>query len=128
MNNLVAYIRRYAAEYFDDTPIKLKITTPDNIDTIPMRTENRRNVFYVVKEALHNIIKHSQGTEAKMKFVLDRNILSVIIQDNGIGIPEMNRNPFGNGIKNMNQRMTSINGEIKIESNGGTKITLEVPV
>jgi signal transduction histidine kinase len=128
MKNTVAYIRHYAAEYFDNTPVNLKVTTPDEINDIPIRNENRRNIFYTVKEALHNIIKHAKATEARMDFAVEDNILSVVIQDNGIGMPKGENNPFGNGLKNMYQRMKNSNGEMKIENHQGTKIKLSLPV
>jgi signal transduction histidine kinase len=128
VDNLVAYIRRYAAEYFDNTPVKLKIKTPKKIDDKPIRTENRRNIFFAVKEALHNILKHSEATEVKLNFELDNNILSVIIRDNGVGMPKGKLNPFGNGLKNMKHRMMSIDGDMNIENGQGTQITFRVPV
>jgi len=126
---MVAYIRRYAAEYFENAPVKLKITTPARMDHIPISGEHRRNIFYAVKEALHNIIKHAQATDAELIFTMKNGGLSVVIKDNGIGMPqegELKR--FGNGISNMKNRMKSINGDFIIENHQGTKITLTLPV
>ena len=128
VENTVAYIRRYATEYFENSPVRLKITTPDNMGDIPIKSENRRSVFYSVKEALHNIIKHARATEAELIFMINNNVLSVVIRDNGVGIPEGELNRFGNGLKNMRQRMNSINGGMNIENGQGTKITLSLPV
>ena len=55
-------------------------------------------------------------------------MLSVVINDNGKGIPEGKLNRFGNGIKNMKNRMKSINGKLNIENKLGTKITLTLQV
>ena len=59
LENMVAYIRRYAAEYFENSPVKLKITTQGDILPTPINGEHRRNIFYTVKEALNNILKHA---------------------------------------------------------------------
>jgi signal transduction histidine kinase len=128
VENLAAYIRRYAAEYFENRTVKLKITTPAKIDHIHISGEHRRNIFFAVKEALHNIIKHAYATEAKLKFTVDQDVLCVIIKDNGKGIPTGELNRFGNGLKNMQNRMKSINGNFGIENHVGTKITLTLPV
>ena len=61
LENMVAYIRRYAAEYFENSPVKLKIITPGKILQTPINGEHRRNIFYTVKEALHNIIEACTG-------------------------------------------------------------------
>jgi len=128
LENLVAYIRRYAAEYFENSEVKLKINAPAIIPQTPVSGEYRRNIFYSVKEALHNIVKHAQATMAEISFSLDNRDLSVVIRDNGTGMPEGELNRFGNGIRNMKSRMEKINGSFVVENDCGTKIKLSVPV
>ena len=126
IDNMIAYIRRYAAEYFEDSSVKLKVIVPENIRSVPIRGDHRRNIFYTVKEALHNIMKHAHATEAELKFVLVNNELDVEINDNGRGIPDLNTNRFGNGINNMRARMQSIRGDFKIDGSHGTRIFLKL--
>ncbi len=128
LENMVAYIRRYAAEYFENSPVKLKITTSGEILPTPINGEHRRNIFYTVKEALNNILKHAEATEAELKFVVISNKLDVIISDNGKGLPDESQNRFGNGINNMRARMKSISGDFTIESDQGTRIILNLAV
>jgi signal transduction histidine kinase len=128
VENMVAYIRLYAAEYFENSSVRLKIIIPDMISRIPITGEKRRNIFYAVKEVLHNIIKHASATEAELRFALDQDVLSVVIKDNGIGIPHGELNRFGNGLNNIRNRMTDINGICSIENHLGTRITLSLPV
>ena len=128
LENMVAYIRRYAAEYFENSPVNLKIITSGEILPTPINGEHRRNIFYTVKEALNNILKHAEATEAELKFVVINNKLDVIISDNGKGIPDGDLNRFGNGINNMRARMKSIRGDFKIENHQGTRIILRLAI
>jgi len=128
VENLVAYIRRYASEYFEDSPVNLKIITQGKIVSTPINGERRRNIFYAVKEALNNIMKHAQATEARLIFTVKHSVLSIVINDNGIGINKEELNKFGNGLNNMRNRMKKINGNCIIENNKGAQITLTVPV
>ncbi len=128
LESLVAYIRRYAAEFFDNSAVSLKIHSTGTLTGIPISGELRREVFYTVKEALHNIYKHSQATEAKLGFSVKNDILTITIHDNGVGMPEKETGRYGNGLTNMRQRMEAVKGSIQIENHQGTKITLEVPV
>ena len=128
LENLVSYIRRYAAEYFENASVKLKIMTPPAIPETFISGEYRRNVFFSVKEAMHNVIRHAGATEAELGFSLENGIFSVSVRDNGKGLPEGELNRFGSGLKNMKTRMEAINGCVIIENGAGTKITLNVPV
>jgi len=128
LESMVSYIRRYAAEYFENSTVILKINTPVNLPRTQISAEHRRNIFYAVKEAFHNIIKHAKATEAEMKIKLDKEVLSIIIKDNGTGMPKGEPSRFGNGIINMQSRMKSINGEFSIQNHKGTKVTLKLPV
>jgi signal transduction histidine kinase len=126
LENLVAYIRRYAAEYFENSDMKLNIIAPASVPRDPISGECRRNIFYAVKEALHNIVKHARASKTEIRFLIENHHLSVIIKDNGTGLPEGELNRFGNGIRNMKSRMEKIHGKFSIENDRGTKITLSL--
>ena len=58
----------------------------------------------------------------------DSDLLQITIKDNGKGFPEGKIDRFGNGLSNMRNRMKSINGNLTIENQNGTKITLSLKV
>jgi signal transduction histidine kinase len=128
LENLVSYIRWYASEYFDHSSVSIKMDEPMDIPQTPISGEYRRNVFYSVKEAMHNIVKHAQASEAEIKFKLEDGVFSISVNDNGKGFPEGKQNRFGNGIKNIMSRMEAVHGNVRIENRGGTKITLALPI
>ena len=124
LSNLIAYIRSYALEYFEDTGVNCKITIPEKLPNIEVIGEIRRNVFMVVKEALNNILKHAKATEVSIILTRVEDGLTLYIQDNGTGINMDNIRQFGNGLKNMKKRMQDIEVEFYIENKNGTLITL----
>ncbi len=127
VDNLVSYIRAYALEYFEYTPIDCKIYTPDEIEPRELAGEKRRNLFLCVKETLNNALKHSKASELTIRFTID-DTLTIEIRDNGIGIAPDKVRQFGNGLKNIAKRMDSIGGTYRIENDGGTVTTLELPL
>lgn len=124
LGNMVAYVRSYSLEYFENTGIDCKITIPENLPNIVIGGEVRRNVFLVVKEALNNVLKHSKATEVAITLELVPGGLKLLIQDNGVGIDLEKLRQFGNGLKNMKKRMEDIGAEFFIENNNGTLVTL----
>jgi signal transduction histidine kinase len=127
IDNLVSYIRSYALEYFENTPIDCKVITPDFIEPKELTGDKRRNIFLCVKETLNNALKHSKASLIKIDFTIDDN-LEIRIADNGVGIDLEKIRQFGNGLKNISRRMESIGGTYHIESNAGTVTTLTLPL
>ncbi len=122
LENMVAYIRSYAVEFFENTAIDCIFSMPASIPAREISGEKRRNIFLSVKEALNNVVKHSQSSVVRINVsVHDRLIIE--IQDDGIGINMEKLRKFGNGLNNMKKRMTSINGEFNIENHAGTLTT-----
>jgi signal transduction histidine kinase len=93
-----------------------------------MSGEKRRNIFLSVKEALNNIMKHSQASEVKIDIMVPDYKLVIKIADNGVGINTEKLRRFGNGLSNMKRRMQSIHGDFRVETDGGTILYFELPV
>ena len=123
--DMVAYIRSYAQEYFENTGIACNIEIPDDLPEFVISSHARRNVFLVIKEALHNILKHANATTVSIKLTKESGRLSLYIQDNGNGIDFNNIRRFGNGINNMKRRMDEMNILFSIKNNNGTQVTLQ---
>jgi signal transduction histidine kinase/ligand-binding sensor domain-containing protein len=92
----------------------------------PLSMDLKRNVFLVFKEAIYNIVKHSEATEAKISVTITHQFV-MKIKDNGKGfIPTPTQR---NGIKNMHSRTKEVNGTMKINTSvAGTEIIFTAPI
>ena len=127
LSDLLSYTRSYAVEYLTQNGIQCQVMIPDDFPGILVSGDFRRNFYLVVKEALHNIVKHAQATWVTISIETGKKLM-ITIRDNGIGFnPEKNR-PYSNGLINIKKRMKDINGTIEFESNEGTSICLTVPL
>jgi signal transduction histidine kinase len=124
LGNTVAYIRAYAKEYLEESNIEAIITLPAYIPDIQVEGAIRRNIFLVVKEALHNIVKHAEATVVEITLVQLDKAYSLEIKDNGKGFDIDNIREFSNGLKNMKKRMDDVDIEFEIENDRGTTIRL----
>lgn len=126
--NLIAYLRHQIVEFFEPVNIILEINLPENIRDAPISGKVRRNIILAVKEALHNIVKHSQASAVKIDFHVDDSF-TISIKDNGVGFTANVAGISNNGLKNMKERLTSVGGSCNITGNGGgTHILLEIPL
>jgi signal transduction histidine kinase len=89
----------------------------------------RRHIYLIFKEALNNIIKHSNANEVSILLSTEDKKFIMIVADNGKGFNE-DEIIRGEGLKNLRNRAAQVGAQILIESNGGngTKIILEVPL
>ena len=127
LDNLISYIRSYALEYFDGTPVDCKINAPEIIPEIEITGDKRRNIFLCLKESLNNALKHSKASQIIIDIEINSS-LKIVIADNGIGIDLQSLRKFGNGLKNIGRRMESIGGTFAIANNNGTVTTLDLPL
>jgi signal transduction histidine kinase len=127
LESLIAYIRAHAIEFFDGTPIDCQVEVMD-VPDVEMSGEKRRNIFLSVKEALNNIMKHSQASKVKIRVSVDNDKLIIEIADNGVGIDTEQLRRFGNGLNNMKKRMQNIHGDLRVETDAGTILYFELPV
>jgi len=125
LDSLIAYTRRYANEYLLEHELKLYFKINGNTKGIKLSGEKRRHLFLIIKESLHNVVKHADASNVEINFEVNDN-LNIIIKDNGKGIN--NENLLGNGLKNMKNRIEKINSKIEFINNNGTSIKLSIPV
>ncbi len=128
LESLIAYLRSHALEYFDSTPVHCIVHTPETIPSIEVNGEKRRNIFLSVKESLNNILKHAQASEVVIDISIAHNILTIQVQDNGVGIDTEKLRRFGNGLSNMKRRMESISGEFLVRTGDGSCISFIAPL
>ena len=73
------------------------------------------NIFRVVQEAINNAIKYAEASKITIAINEKNNELLIAIDDNGNGF-DIKTVSLGNGLSNMEKRMSEINGKVKIES------------
>lgn len=81
----------------------------------------------IVKEALSNVIKHSNATSVKIVLREHPALYQLYIEDNGKGYSGKEADSRGIGLKNMRDRVTSLGGTLQINGENGFRIFAVVP-
>lgn len=125
---IIARMRRYGADIFDNTNISFKFYVDKNLTSRSLSMEQRRDLFLVYKEAINNIQKHARATIVEIDLVGERKWLCLTITDNGKGF-DATEPTHRNGLKNMSSRMEKWKGYFTITSSTGkgTSLTLRLP-
>ena len=129
LDNLAGYVREYASDFFESTPIECRFDFPDDLPSYPLSIEVRRTLFLVMKEALNNVVKHAHATSVQIGLSFTSAQIELRIQDNGTGFLIGDTPRHGNGLRNMCTRLEHIHGFCDIQSrpDDGTRITFVVP-
>jgi signal transduction histidine kinase len=129
LESLIFFTEALSYNLFKNARPKIKVTLPDIIPDIVIAGEKRHDITLVLKEALHNIIKHSGASEAFLNIELVGAYLQIMVRDNGLGIlPHTSGIRPGHGVINMQERIRKLGGQFRIESNNGTIIKLKIPI
>lgn len=127
LTDLVARLKETAKMMLGN--IKYSFDQSGEFDSVNLTLTFRRNVPPIFKEALHNLLKHSNATEVKISIFRENHEFYLSVKDNGIGFDGKPKGS-GNGLKNMHRRAEELGGTLNVVSSPlhGTKITLVVPL
>jgi signal transduction histidine kinase len=130
LDNLVAYLREQAASQFESTTVHPRLEFPASFPESRVSATFRRNLLLVMKESLHNIIKHADANEVSVQLEIVGPDMVLRIRDNGRGFEPSKRNGAGNGLGNMHKRVRDLGGEFNLVSapGQGTRIEVSVPL
>jgi len=129
LSDLLSYTRSYAAEYLLQAGIRCQVESPADLPSCFVSGEFRRNVYLTIKEALHNIVKHSQAERVIIRMTVQPGrFLTITIEDDGIGFDRENIRPYANGLNNMLRRIGDLGGTLYIYTGPGTTVRLSVPL
>ncbi|MER1986681.1 MAG: ATP-binding protein [Solibacillus sp.] len=87
------------------------------------------NLYRVIQEALHNVVKYAQASEVAIRIVKHGTNIEMTIRDNGQGFDCKNITSAGLGLKHMEERVDLVNGKFELRSSkgNGTMIHIVVP-
>ncbi|MEX1188018.1 MAG: two-component regulator propeller domain-containing protein [Bacteroidia bacterium] len=120
LDHLINRIQKYADEVLSESGFNFILNYDPKAGMQTLGMAERRNIYLILKECLHNSLKYSDGNEIKFNFKLNEGKLLIAIQDNGKGFNMNEISPFnGNGFRNMKSRVDEINGKLEIVSSPG---------
>lgn len=82
-------------------------------------------VYYVVREALTNVHKHSHASHANVLVTTDMRMISIVVKDDGNGGATLRD---GGGLAGVRERVKELSGALRLDSPWGRGTTLEVKI
>ncbi len=85
-------------------------------------------LFRIVQEALSNVARHAHATEVKVALQRCGDLLTLRVQDNGVGMLVAGGGGRGCGLPGMRERVKAIGGRFSIESIPGAGTILSLTI
>ncbi len=125
---LTSAIKWYCTEFVERTGIKCHLSLEEPVVEDPQINL----VFYrILQEALTNVARHSKANNVDIRFWHEENLLTLLIEDDGVGISrEILDSNSSLGLIGMQERARQFGGAVEISGikNKGTKISIDLPV
>ncbi len=132
-SDLTQRMRRFASDVLSAKGIGLQFNSSHSDEAITVNSNIRRDVFLIFKEAVNNIVKHSDAGRVQVDVGIETEKLTVRIRDDGRGFDPAGTQPEsegGYGIPSMRKRSLGMNGDIHIDSvpGSGATVTFSLPL
>jgi signal transduction histidine kinase len=103
-----------------DLPVDLDVSN----ERLPPDIE--ASAYFIVAEALTNVVKHARATRATLWAAADDGVLTLEVRDDGVG----GANPDGHGLMGIADRVDALGGVLQIDSTDGegTVLTVRLPL
>jgi hypothetical protein len=111
--------------------LMVEIECPFHVQNAPLQDEAplsfHRDILFILREALHNVVKHSDTRSAEVVFSWSDQAIELVVEDRGRGFDAAQVRE-GEGIENMRYRSARLNGTLLVESvkHKGTRLTIKM--
>ncbi|MES2590977.1 MAG: sensor histidine kinase [Bacteroidota bacterium] len=87
-------------------------------------------LYRVLQEIVNNVMKHAEATVLNIQIIQHENELTLMAEDNGIGFDRTRLKNEGIGLKNIQSRISYLNGTVEFDTQPGkgTTVSIEIPL
>ena len=110
----------------DSLVARLDLPVSVDVTAVRLPPEIEASAYFVVAEALTNVVKHSRAASAEVTATIDDGALRVEVRDDGIG----GADPEGHGLLGVRDRVAALGGGVSIDSpaGAGTVLAADLPL
>jgi len=129
LEDLVIHLRQFSSTFLMDHQVSLKFShdiSPS--ENIVLGAEKKRNIFLIIKEGLHNIVKHANAKSVILRITTKEKYLKIKLIDDGDGFELDTPQNKGFGLSNMEDRSKIIGGILNLNTTPGDGVSLMLDI
>jgi signal transduction histidine kinase len=110
----------------DSIASRLDLPVEVDVDVERLPPDIEASAYFIVAEALTNVVKHARATRATVRASVDDGVLTLDVHDDGVG----GADPDGHGLVGIADRVDALGGHLLIESpdGDGTVLAARLPL
>jgi ligand-binding sensor domain-containing protein/two-component sensor histidine kinase len=126
--HIISRMREHATELLEAKGVRLHFSFDEQVLRLKLGMERRREFYLIYKEALNNAAKYAEARNVWITIQVNDNRITLRIRDDGKGFDPETRKRSGNGLANMQQRATLLQGKLEVRSavGDGTEMVLSI--
>ncbi|MFN8360890.1 MAG: two-component regulator propeller domain-containing protein [Candidatus Kapaibacterium sp.] len=131
LENVIHRMRAFTSEILEPKNCNVHFEVESKIYSIALNMGQRKNLYLIFKEAVNNMAKYANCSNARISITAKDKRIVMTIKDDGVGFDlqqdASQRRLSGNGLKNMQKRAEELQGKLFIRSEKiqGTEIILD---
>jgi signal transduction histidine kinase/ligand-binding sensor domain-containing protein len=133
LHSLITRIRRFSGDLLEARGIAWELHAPAG-DVLKLSPEQRRQLYLIVKESLHNVVKHAAASSVSVSVAHSGRRLILEVRDDGVGFDPIRAQGDGDfgghGLQSLRSRAEALGGKLDLDTapGKGTRVRAEVPV
>lgn len=119
---LLGALQMSVKQLSDQTEMNIQLKY--QLESLPLTPNEEIHLLQIVREATQNALHHSQGQRVDIHIERRQNKVSVLIDDDGVGIPDSPEKMNHYGLAIMQERSKNLGGQVTItnRTEGGTRV------
>jgi signal transduction histidine kinase len=132
LRSFVTRVRQFTGDLLDGRGVAWQLRAPQESELVKLSPVQRRQLFLLVKEALHNVARHSGAAAVSITLTISGRTLTLEIRDDGRGfdpsavLPDTGHH----GLRSLRERAAALGARLEIDTapGRGTRLFLEARV
>ena len=131
LESFALFLGAFVQNYSHAAGLRSRIDLPELLPAVPLESSVRHHLYLATKEALHNVAKHADATEIRLRLALEPGAFRLTVEDDGKGFDEdCPGSPDADGLLNLQSRLGQLGGTCtrRSEAGKGTSVEMTVPL